>query len=80
LEPLRRQAREAESAIERLTRELAALDRRLASPSLAGDGAELAEALKRRAQLSQRIAEAEAQWLAAEEGIERGSAPADASG
>jgi ATP-binding cassette subfamily F protein 3 len=72
LEPLRRQSREAASAAERLTKELAALDRRLASSAPApGDGAAVTEALKRRAELTRLIAEAEADWLAAEEAMEQ---------
>ena len=49
-----------------------ALDRELAAPSRFDAGSALADALKRRADLARRIAEAEAQWLAAEEAIERG--------
>jgi len=48
-----------------------ALDRELAAPNGFDAGAALTEALKRRADLMRRIAEAEAQWLAAEEAIER---------
>ena len=76
LEPLRRRAREAARAAERLGRELSALDRQLADPGeFAGGGAAFADALKRRAELAGRIAKAEADWLAAEEEIER-AAPA----
>ncbi len=71
LTPLRRTAREAAEAAARLTAEQQALDRRLASPGgISGGGAALAEALKRRAELARLIAEAEAQWLAAETAVE----------
>jgi ATP-binding cassette subfamily F protein 3 len=72
LEPLRREARRAEEAAARLAAEQRELDRELAVPDgFNGAGAALAEALKRRADLARRMAEAEAQWLAAEEAIER---------
>jgi ATP-binding cassette subfamily F protein 3 len=72
LEPLRREARRAEQAAAKLAAEQQALDRQLAAPNgFGGAGPGLAEALKRRADLARRIAEAEAQWLAAEEAIER---------
>jgi len=70
LEPLRRRSRQAEAEAAQLAAEQQALDRALAAPDGFG-GSALAEALKRRAELSRRIAEAEAQWLAAEEAIER---------
>ena len=79
LEPLRRQAREAATRAERLSEELRSLDRRLAGFAGIGDGASLAEELKRRAGLARRIAEAEAAWLAAEETIEQESAAIPAS-
>jgi ATP-binding cassette, subfamily F, member 3 len=72
LEPLRRESRQAEAAAVRLTAEQQALDRELAAPNgFGGAGPALTEALKKRADLARRIAEAEAQWLAAEEAIER---------
>ena len=71
LEPLRRTAREAEAAAARLAAEQQALDRALAAPeALNGRGAALVDALKRRAELARLIAEAEAEWLAAETAIE----------
>jgi ATP-binding cassette subfamily F protein 3 len=70
LEPLRREARRAEAAAARFAAEQQALDRALAAPNGSGNLG-VAEALKRRADLARRIAEAEAQWLAAEEAIER---------
>jgi ATP-binding cassette subfamily F protein 3 len=74
LEPLRREARRAEAAAARLAAEQQALDRELAAPNGFAGGAILAEALRRRAELARRIAEAEAQWLAAEQAIERAAA------
>ncbi len=71
LEPLRRQSREAEAKAAQLAAERQALDRELAAPAAFGSSAALAEALKRRADLGRRIAEAEAQWFAAEEALER---------
>ena len=68
LEPLRRESRRAEEAAARLAAEQQALDQKLARPD--GFGIGLAEALKKRADLARRIAEAEAQWLAAEEALE----------
>jgi len=72
LEPLRRTARHAEAAAARLAAEQHALDKKLAAPgAFGGQGAALADALKRRAELARLIAEAEAQWLAAETAIEQ---------
>jgi ATP-binding cassette subfamily F protein 3 len=72
LEPLRRESRRAEEMATRLAAEQQALDRELAAPNGFGVGSPaLAEALKKRAELGRRIAEAEAQWLAAEEALER---------
>jgi ATP-binding cassette subfamily F protein 3 len=74
LEPLRQKARLAEEAIARLTREQGMLDRALVRPDgFGGDGSALALALKKRAELARLLAEAEAEWLAAEEAIERAS-------
>ncbi|MGH7037974.1 MAG: ABC transporter ATP-binding protein, partial [Stellaceae bacterium] len=70
LEPLRQRARQAEEAIARLLHEQKALDRALAEPGRFGDGSALSQALKRRAELAQRLAAAEGEWLAAEEAIE----------
>ncbi len=72
LEPLRRAARHAEAAAARLAAEQHALDSKLAAPgAFGGQGAALTDALKRRAELARLIAEAEAQWLAAETAIEQ---------
>jgi ATP-binding cassette subfamily F protein 3 len=73
LEPLRRKARAAEAAAARLAAEQKALDQRLAVPeTFNGNRDAITEALKRRAELARRISEAEDEWLAAEEAIERG--------
>jgi ATP-binding cassette subfamily F protein 3 len=72
LEPLRRTARQAAAAAARLAAEQQVLDRKLAAPgAFGGRGAALADALKRRAEFARLIAEAEAQWLAAETAIEQ---------
>jgi ATP-binding cassette subfamily F protein 3 len=72
LEPLRRTARHAEATAARLAAEQHALDKKLAAPgAFGGRGTALADALKRRAELARLIAEAEAQWLAAETAIEQ---------
>jgi ATP-binding cassette, subfamily F, member 3 len=72
LEPVRRESRRAADTAARLAAEQRTLDRELAVPGgFGGDGTALVAALKRRADLARRIAEAEAQWLAAEEAIER---------
>jgi ATP-binding cassette subfamily F protein 3 len=74
LEPLRQKAQHAEERVARLTREQGALDRALAEPDgFGGDGSALSEALRRRAELARLLAEAENDWLAAEEAIERAS-------
>ena len=72
LEPLRRESQRAATAAARLAAEQQALDQKLAAPNgFSGAGVSLAEALKKRADLTRQIAEVEAQWLAAEEAIER---------
>jgi len=74
LEPLRRKARQAEEDAARLDAERNALDARLAAPEGFASTAALSEALKRRAELSRLIADAEEDWLAAEQAIEEASA------
>jgi hypothetical protein len=72
LEPLRRKARLAEAAAARLAAEQQALDRSLLEPgAFGGKGAALSDALKRRAELAQMIAEAESDWFEAEAELER---------
>jgi ATP-binding cassette subfamily F protein 3 len=70
LDPLRRRSRQAEAMVARLTTERNALDFGLTG---AGgiDGLTMSEALRRRAELIRSIARAEAEWLAAEEALER---------
>jgi len=72
VEPLRHIARRAEQMIMRLTEERDALDRVLALPPGAAGQIAPAAALKRRAELMRLIEQAEGEWLAAEESIERG--------
>ncbi len=74
LDPLRQRARRAEETIGRLLREREAIDRGLAAAngSLAG-GIAVVDALKRRAEIVRSIVRIEAEWLAAEEAIERES-------
>jgi ATP-binding cassette subfamily F protein 3 len=76
LEPLRRKARDAEASAARLAAERQKLDRQLAAPgAFAGDSSAMAAALKKRAELARRIADAEAEWFAAESEIERAMQP-----
>jgi len=72
LEPLRRKSRQAEATAARLAAEQRALDATLATPgAFGGLRPALADALKRRAEISRLIAEAEAEWVEAESEIER---------
>jgi ATP-binding cassette subfamily F protein 3 len=72
LEPLRRKARSAEATAARLAAEQQALDRTLVEPgAFVGQGAALADALKRRAELERLIAKAEAEWFEAAAELER---------
>jgi ATP-binding cassette subfamily F protein 3 len=74
LDPLRRRARGAEETIARLSGEREALDRGLAVVNGgAVDSIAVTDALKRRAEIARLIAQAEAEWLATEEAIERES-------
>ena len=76
LEPLRRQARDAETAAARLAAEQQKLDRELAAQgAFSGNSAAMAAALKKRADLARLIADAEARWFAAESEIERAMQP-----
>ncbi len=72
LEPLRQQARRSEERIAELSKERLKIEHSLAS--LCGTrlvGSAMSDALKRRAELTRLIAQAEADWLATEEAIER---------
>jgi ATP-binding cassette, subfamily F, member 3 len=72
LDPLRQRARTAEAAVTRLTSERDRLDRGLVdADKLHRNRGAIGDTLKRRAELSRLIAEAEAEWLDAEEAIER---------
>jgi ATP-binding cassette, subfamily F, member 3 len=72
LEPLRQRARTAEAVVARLTGERDRLDRGLAGDGDARcNGAAIGDALKRRAELTRLIAEAEAEWLTVEEAIDQ---------
>src|SRR5277367_5953304 len=74
LDPLRERARRAEATVAGLSQEREALDRSFADANGASlAGAALIEALKRRAEVTRLIAQAEAEWLATEEAIERES-------
>jgi hypothetical protein len=80
MEPLRKKSRQAEAAATKLAAEQRALDTKLAAPgAFGGSGPALTEALKRRAELARLIAEAEAEWIAAESEIERMMQPAAAA-
>src|SRR4051794_8207603 len=69
--PLREAARRAERELERLTRERAALDAALADPATYERGADVAALQRRLDELARLAADAEAEWLEAEEQIER---------
>src|SRR5436305_2500668 len=71
LEPLRQKARSAEEMAARLAAEQQALDRTLAEPGAFAEGAALADALKRRAQLERPIHDARAEWFEAATELER---------
>ena len=72
LEPLRRKSRAGRADGGAARRRAAGARPQLAAPgAFGGRGPALAEALKRRAELARLIAEAEAEWLAAESEIER---------
>jgi ATP-binding cassette subfamily F protein 3 len=72
LAPLRRQAKDAEATIQKLTAERAALEAKLADPKMyaAGKAADVTAANTRLAAIARAQAEAEAVWLAAEEAME----------
>ena len=72
---LRKKARDAEAALERLTREKTALEQRLADPVVAQGPPEQLVALNQEHHaLSSAIAEAEAAWLEAQEALEANTA------
>ena len=65
--PLKRKLEAAEEALARETKLFAEVDDQLASPGVYSDPAKLAEVRKRHARMVQRLAEAEAKWMAAAE-------------
>ncbi|HZB92053.1 MAG TPA: ATP-binding cassette domain-containing protein [Stellaceae bacterium] len=72
LAPLKRALRDAEKRLAAQAERKAALDRELADPATyAGNGESVAERLREQAEAAQRLAEAEAAWLAAAEAVER---------
>ncbi len=72
LAPLRRQARDAEAALDRLSAERLRIERVLADPRLyePGRGADIAAANARLAAIAREAAAAETAWLAAQEALE----------
>ncbi|MGE0723853.1 MAG: ABC-F family ATP-binding cassette domain-containing protein [Alphaproteobacteria bacterium] len=69
--PLRKRVQAAAAAVDKLEKERAAVERRLADPATySGDGAAVPDLLKSKADLDRRIAAAEAEWVAAEEALE----------
>jgi ATP-binding cassette subfamily F protein 3 len=69
----------AEQRVEKLSKEIAALDALLADPALyANDPSRAQNAAQQRGQFSKQLAEAEDSWLAATEAYEEASAAADA--
>jgi ATP-binding cassette subfamily F protein 3 len=75
LAPLRKQAREAEARLAKLAEERAQLERALADPALYAPGraAEIVAGNARLAAIAKLAAQAEAEWLAAEEALEAAS-------
>ena len=69
--PLRQRVKKAEALIEKLTREIAALDEKLADGSLfTRDAAKAAELAKRRSDTADALAAAEEEWLSASAALE----------
>jgi ATP-binding cassette subfamily F protein 3 len=75
LAPLRRQAREAETLLTKLTAERAAIEAKLADPALylPGRAGDVAAANARLASIRQEAGAAETAWLAAAEALEAAS-------
>ena len=79
LAPLKKAMQTAEQRVDKLSKEIAALDAVLADPSLyANDPTRAQNAAQQRGQFSKQLAEAEDSWLAATEAYEEASAAADA--
>src|SRR5215472_13074821 len=71
LEPLRKRVRDAEARIAALTKELAAIETTLANPvTYPNEGREVADLLRRQAELRGALEFAEGDWLAAAEALE----------
>jgi ATP-binding cassette subfamily F protein 3 len=68
--PLKRKLDAAEEVLARETRLVAEIDEHLASPAHYADPAKLADLQRRRARTAERLAEAEAKWVAAAEAYE----------
>jgi ATP-binding cassette subfamily F protein 3 len=68
--PLRKRVREAESAIARLQKDLAEIDRKLADPKLYQRPVDAAFLAKERSDMVRAIATAEEKWLAASAAVE----------
>jgi ATP-binding cassette subfamily F protein 3 len=68
LEPLRKAARMAEAALQKLASEKQDLERQLTAANLAG--ADRARLMRRHAELAAAVTKAEADWLAAEEALQ----------
>jgi ATP-binding cassette subfamily F protein 3 len=68
--PLRRKLEAAEETLARETRLFAEIDALLASPATYSDPAKLADVRKRHSRMAERLADAEAQWMAAAETYE----------
>jgi ATP-binding cassette subfamily F protein 3 len=76
LAPLRRRVHDAQKTVEQLTAEHRTLERRLADPVTYAGGDDVAVLVQRQAELTRRLRDAEVQWLAAEEALERADAVA----
>ena len=74
LAPLRRRVHDAQKIVEQLTAEHRTLERRLADPLTYAGGDGVAVLVQRQAELARRLRDAEVQWLAAEEALERADA------
>jgi ATP-binding cassette subfamily F protein 3 len=74
LAPLRRRVYDAQKVVEQLTAEQRTVERRLADPITYAGSDDVAVLIQRQAELAQRLADAEAVWLAAEEALERADA------
>ena len=68
LEPLRRSAREAETAMQSLLAEKQRIERLLAEPDL--PGVKRVQMMRSHGELAERVEAAEAAWLAAQEALE----------